>query len=309
MAGEVALSNIELPTLFYQKSLYDASKLLSNAIALVPSKTTPELEINDWITVGDVGENDVAFRTKSNYTTLKTLKVTAKIAWDKYSFAIPDSTKIKARKGYAINANELQSGAEFFAAATDYKILKALKDAVYTATNQIAATALWTADTADIETDIVKAWSVILENSNASMAELNTMKIYVPVAAYAKLNLLQLINNIQQQLKEYLKQSFSLSPDAIVPYRPYKDKDNITKMDALGTSTVVVVPGMRLGTYYRYDPAEATRLGAPLNETWREPDHGNFYVQWLGHGMMVYPESRVSETLTTRIAEITGVVS
>lgn len=316
MPGEQIPQAITFPSDFYQSVLYQASKLSSASLILVPNKKTTDERVEDYLTVGQMGETNVEFKTATDFTRVDYVKVAKDIQWDKYAFAVLDSTKLKTRKEIALKIDEhqLQSATDFFAAASDYIVLNEILDKVSTSSPdmQVATTGsvTWDDEAAKIEKDIVLGFNAVFSNSNANWKELQSAKIFVPAAVYSGLNTLQLVNNIQQQMKRYLQESFELTENAFIPYKPYYDQDGTAQLDALSTSALIVIPGAQLGSYYRYDPVEALRRGVQLAEQWRIPDQGNAYVQWLGHSCLIYPDIRTSAaTKTTRAYEITGVKS
>jgi len=284
--------------------IYQASTLLG----VMEKAGIHEIKVKDidvkWdVKKGTTGEFNVPVDAEVDGKKLQYRTIKTSLKWSKYPFLISDGSKLTSRDVDTLWNDAIKSASEYFATVKDYLGLSTLKAG---AGGSAAATATWDNASADIEGDVVNAISSIFANSNVQDGEF--INVVVPAEVYGELLKLNLINNVQQSLKDYLERSFKIR---FLAYRPHIDSDGNQVLDALGNDALVFVEGEKTARRLVFDPAEAARRGIPLIERERKIGRGDFYTSRMAASALVMWDGiqTFSETApkTARIFKITGV--
>lgn len=302
MAGEYGSTNVPPKAIAAQEVIYQGSSALAVVKPLVGSLMYDELTYKVDVTIGDEGQDDVQLSGNTSDVRLDYTTLSANMLWSKYKYLISDEAKLNSRDENSLWDNAMQSGSEYLASIIDYRILTAL---VAGAGNTATAANYWNVSAGDPEGDIVTAIEKIMANSNTQQNE--RIAVVVPRKVDLTLQKLDLIKNVQQQMKDYLQKSFNLD---IVGYRP-RVKNGTAKNDALDNDVLVFVEGKNTCMFAQYDPAAAAAKGVPLVESARVQDRGEQYSQRMASCARVIWDCDTSHanTITNRIYKISNVVS
>jgi len=266
----------------------------------------PKIELR-W-QAGVAGRMNVALDAPVEDSRWEMKETSKELTWDKFSFSITDS----ATDAIAVNnmaATGMRNAAKYFAALRDYRIITELK-AKHNSNCTAAADAYWTADTAQVESDIVTAIQTMVDYSGGLNPETARFGVIYPAKAMMGLDSLGLIGNVQMTVKEYLKKTWNMN---FYPYSPWKtgtggdeyiDVKNDTSSDALGTSALVFVEGEDTLVCGQYRGS-----GIKLVETTRIHDVGYKTTLRNSFGCLAKPLYDDTTFTTPLIYEISNVTS
>lgn len=128
-------------------------------------------------------------------------------------FMLTDIARIREQESLQ-NEMSMQRAAEAIAKRKDINILRRLMEgAPEQNTIQLDRNADegWDQDNGDAENNIVNAWNRIFDHSNVNEADSDNTYVVVPASVFGQLNQLQLINNVQQPLREYIEDAYGFS--------------------------------------------------------------------------------------------------
>jgi hypothetical protein len=210
---------------------------------------------------------------------------------------VTDSAKLRALAGTQATIMARRA-AEALAVAKDDEILGVLYGG---AGESVAGSGLWSNKSTDIEGDIIAAWSKVLDISNVTMEQLESLGLtcIVPTDAFVNLNRLTLIGNVQQTIKGYLKTTYNIN---ILPTRS-------TKLgSSASTDALLFVPGGMTAQHAVLSPAAAAAAQVPLVERDRIVGSGDDYLitQWF---KSVIIEDGSASGQTDRIVKITNIIT
>lgn len=226
-----------------------------------------------------------------------------KITWSQFTLAlqkaqvhyfITDSAKLRAVIGTQ-NTINARRASEALAKLKDDEILAAIYAG---AGGSVTAGAKWTSASCDIEADVVNAWNGILNNSNVNETEIENLALIVPTAAFAKINTLKLIGNVQQTIKDYIDQSFGIT---VYPTRTTK-LGSTTSTDAL-----LMIPGELSAQHGVLSPAAAGAANVPLVESERVMGAGDDYLITQWYKTIVIEDGKAASGKNYRIYKIATV--
>lgn len=298
--GEVGATNVPKKAIQAMDIIYQSSTLMGTIGSTIPTQEIDETTFKFDVTKGVVGEYDVAIDAKIEPSKLTYTQLTKNIAWSRYTYAILDGSKLTSRVPRQAWKDSVTSASEHFATIKDYQCMTAISAG---AASSHTATANWDTDTAEIENDIVKAIQYIVANSNVQPTD--TMSVIYPADVAYELMKLDLIGNVQQQLKGYLEKSFKID---LRPFRPFIDEDGTAQYDALSDDCLVYVNGNRTCRHAQYSRAAASRNDIPLVENWREHGRGEYYLQKMGSASrVVWDGINATDTISGRIYKILDV--
>ena len=277
----------------------DNSGLLGGAF---PTSTlsTPKLEVR-W-THGNPGRMNVALDAPVEQTNWAYKATSKDLTFDKFSFMVTDSATDMIAAGN-MAADGIRYAMKFFADVEDYQKVTELK-AKNNSNCTAAAGGYWNGDTADMEGDIIGGIETVVKYSGIKPDKVQWGVLY-PSKVLKGVEQLDLIHNVQQNIKTYLKSVFPIEFYAYTPPMnaagsQYIDVLNNTSSDALGTSALLFVKGqdtMKSGTYSVQTMTETTRI------------HDVGYVTTLRHSSasLAIPLYDDSTYTTPLIYEITAV--
>jgi len=270
--GEYTPSDVPKKAIQAMDVIYQASTLMGVVGDTIKTREIDSLRFKFDVTKGVIGEYDVDLDSGIEPNKLSYTQLTADLKWSKYPYAILDSSKLASRLPNQAWKDISTSASEYFATVKDYECLSVMSAGA--ASSHTALGGNWDTNTAQIENDIVKGVQYIVAKSNVQPNE--TISVVYPADVSYELMKLDLVGNVQQQLKDYMEKSFNLS---MRPYRAYLDGDGTAQMDALSDDCLIYVNGDRTCRHARYSAKAAAAKGVPLVEHTRSFDRGELYVQ------------------------------
>lgn len=231
-----------------------------------------------------VGENSIVDRSKVTWR-----EMDMSLHQAEARFMITDMARLRGQ-GNLQNEISTRRAAEALAEEKDLNIMNTLMSGAPTENvNELDRTADegWDQD-GDIEGDVINAWNNIFNISNVSENELQDAHLVVPAGVYAQLHSLQLINNTQQNLRDYIENSYGL---------------NIWFTRTLDTDALLAVGGEETGIHGVLDTNEI-----PMVEEERQLGRGTDYLtrQFFNTGIM---EDAGLDGQSYRIARIENVAA
>jgi len=216
--------------------IYRESDLIAVGTNVLPERSFDQLDIefqfpSEINAEYPVGENSIVDRSK---VTWREMDVTLHQA--EARFMITDMARLREQDSLQ-NEISTQRAAEALADEKDANILNTLhagSPADNTITLDRTADEGWDQSGSEIESNVVTAWNRIFDHSNVSENDVEDSHLIVPAAVYGQLNTLQLINNVQQNLRDYLEESYGM---------------NIWFTRTLDTDAVMAVGGEETGVH------------------------------------------------------------
>jgi hypothetical protein len=266
-----------------------------------PSKTVEIPLIEFFTTHGVPGQMDVTLDTPPVLSRWKYDKVSKNMKIQKFSYKILDSTRAAIYvDDMAATGTDMAS--QYFGAVHTYKIITELK-AKYGNTG--AAGAYWNAAGQNCEGNIMTAIETVMSKTGTN-PESTTYGVGFPSSVMSGVNQLDLLHNVQQNLKDYLKDAWNIN---WYPYTPYMDADGNeyidieqkTSSDALGADALVFIEGTKTLRAAQYKPPASV----PMAETSRLHDEG--YITTLRHSYDCLAVPKFNASSTPHIYKITGV--
>jgi hypothetical protein len=139
-----------------------------------------------------------------------------KIEWLKYGLTLEqaqvhvlmlDDAKLRGDSQYQ-NQITTKRAAEALTKTKDHEILG--KIAAGAGATTVTAANKWDVAAGDPEGNIVDAWGNILAESNVTDSDLKKTALLIPAKALPQLMKLQLIGNVQQSMRAYLKETYGI---------------------------------------------------------------------------------------------------
>jgi hypothetical protein len=268
-----------------------------------PTKTVEIPRMEFFTTHGVPGQMDVYLDTPPVTSRWGYTKVSKDMKIQKFSYKILDSARA------AIYVDDMAAtgtgmALKFFGAVHTYKNISSLETGDQ---NNGAAGAYWNAAAGNAEGNIMTAIETIMTKTGTD-PESSTYGIVFPSKVMSGINQLDLIHNVQQNLKDYLKNTWNIN---WYPFTPYKDADGAeyldieqkTASDILGTVAFVFVEGTDTVRAAQYVPPNSV----PMSETTRLHDEG--WITTLRHSYECMPVPKYHGTTTPNIYKITGVTA
>lgn len=160
----------------------------------------------------------------------------------------------------------------------------------------------WNSDTgSDVVERIQRMWSDLMVNAPLTSAQGGDAALAIPMEVWVELNELDMINNIQQALNEYIGRKYNLT---ILPHRMGLHDDH--KYD-MRDSAVMMFRGGDTAIHGVLDAAYARSRGVPLVEQTRQFSRGEDYLikQWFN--TKVFEHESGTPDKSPRIALETGI--
>lgn len=192
--------------------IFKQSDHISVGTDIVPERTFGSLDVN----FNYPGEIEGEYPVHEN-----SIVDRERVVWNEFDlelhqaearFMITDIARVR-EQGTIQNEMSTQRAAEAIAEKKDENILNTLRGGAPTAnttTLDRAADEGWDQSGADIESDVVQAWNNIFENSNVNEDDVENTTLVAPSSVFGELNTLQLINNVQQRLRDYLDTAYGI---------------------------------------------------------------------------------------------------
>lgn len=127
-------------------------------------------------------------------------------------FMITDIARVREQDNLQ-NEMSMQRAAEAIAEKKDENILNTLTSGaptVNTATLDRSNDEGWDQSGGDPESNIVSTWNSIFDNSNVNEDDVENTYVIAPSSVFGELNTLQLINNVQQRIRDYIEDAYGM---------------------------------------------------------------------------------------------------
>lgn len=196
-----------------EEIVYKQSDLMAVGTDIIPERSFDNLDVDFSYPTeieGDypVDENSIVEREKVQWGDFE-----LELEQAEARFMITDMARVRGQ-GELQNEMSTRRAAEAIAKLKDEEILDTLHGGAPTAnttTLDRASDEGWDQSNADIEGNVTSTWNDIFQNSNVNEEDIERSYLVVPSAVYSELNTLQLINNVQQRLRDYLDDTFGLN--------------------------------------------------------------------------------------------------
>lgn len=214
-------------------------------------------------------------------------------------YFIADSAKLRGVDQIQTEMTQDRSG-EAMARRKDENILGTLADGAYTE-NDEDVTNPWTDDNVDVVDELHAMWTDILTNAPINNTDIENFAVVLPIEVWTEINALELINNVQQQIQDYLGQTYGFS---IYPTKVGMHEDD--QIDLQDTA-IMMIPGDDTAIHGVLSEDAANDAGVPLVEEERQQGKGEQYTvsQWFNTKVLEH-ESSGGDT-TPRIATRTSI--
>lgn len=217
--------------------IFKQSDLISVGTDIIPQRTFGSLDV-DFSYPGEidgeypVGENSTVDRERVvwNDFDLELQQAEAR-------FMITDIARVR-QQGTIQNEMSMRRAAEAIAKKKDENILDTLSSGAPSATTTTLTRSSdegWDQANGDPESDIVQTWNDIFENSNVNEDDVENTVVVAPSSVFGELNTLQLINNVQQRLRDYLSDSYGID----IRFSRLLDDDNDALVVVGGNQTAI----------------------------------------------------------------------
>lgn len=224
-----------------------------------------------------------------------------RISWNRFEMSLEqgqsryfmtDSAKLRGVSNLQQRMTSRRSG-EALARRKDENIIGTIKDAAISENEEaIPNGEEWDQDTTDLVEEFRQMWEEILVNAPLSNLDVRNFSVVLPVRIWTQLNTLELINNVQQQMKDYLGQTFGFS---LWPTKLGMHEDD--KVDLQNTA-IMIIPGSETAIHGQLSTSAASSAGVPLVETERAFGKGEDYLvkQWFNTGIMEHESAEAGKT-------------
>lgn len=138
-------------------------------------------------------------------------KIDASLFMAETRWFISDDAKLRGAWQWTVDDTR-ERAAQSLAVQKDNHVLTQLKAAAPTGNNVTAANT-WDSANGDVETDIAKAIAKIVDNSDIQQTELeqdSAFAVIMPAKAYAAINRLKLIRNINDTVKNFIQTEYKV---------------------------------------------------------------------------------------------------
>lgn len=289
-SGETTTDDI-LKRNVIKEVVYKQSDLISVGTDILPERNFANLDVtfafpSEINAEYPVDENSIVDRSK---VTWQEMDITLHQA--EARFMITDMAQLR-QQGNVQNETSTRRAAEALAEEKDHNILDTLSSGATTDTTTTLNTSdneAWNQSNGDPEGDIISAWNDIFDHSNVREADLERSHLVVPAKVYSNLTSLQLINNVQQNLRDYIEGSLGL---------------NVHFSRHFTSDAVLAVGGEQTGIHGVLDTDEI-----PLVETERQLGRGEDTLtrQFFNTGIM--EDDGAAADSSYRIAKIENVAN
>ena len=217
--------------------IYKQSDLIAVGTDVVPERTFGALDVN-FNYPGEISgeypvdENSVVDREKVTWS-----EFDLELHQAEARFMITDIARLR-EQGELQNEMSTRRAAEAIAEEKDHNILGTLLDAAPTTNVNTLARGSdegWDQANGNPEGDIITAWNSIFENSNVNEEDAERTYVVAPSGAYSQLNSLQLINNVQQNLRDYIDDAYGIQ----IRFSRYLDQSDNAIVAVGGEQTAI----------------------------------------------------------------------
>jgi hypothetical protein len=240
-----------------------------------------------------------------------------RITWERFSmrlrrgqtrFFMSDGAKLEGMAEMHLDRMRRRSS-EALARRKDENILGRLYNGAWSENRDDMAGEHWDDDGTDMIDELFEMWKELQIATPVSDLETSSYAVVLPAEIYIEMHKLELINDIQQQLKDAIGQMFDFTfYGTKLGFHP--DDQAYDKYDYKAQDTaMMLIPGSDTALHGVLSPEAASSAGVPLAESERVYGAGeDYYVtQWFETGIMEHESSNEGET--PRISVRTGVNS
>lgn len=212
-------------------------------------------------------------------------------------YFVSDGAKLEGMIGPHMDAMARRTS-EALARRKDENILGRLATAA-PSENELNADEPWTdydpdgTNNADIQEDLRRMWERILLEAPLSNLDVNNMAVVLPARAYVQLNRQELINNIQQQVRDHLAGTFNFT---FYPHKVGMHHDD-RSLELHGVNlqdkVIMLIPGEDTAVHGELSQQAAAAANVPLVEgPVREAQKGEdyFITQWFETNVMEFEQ-------------------
>ena len=193
--------------------VFKQSDLIAVGTNIVPERTFGALDV-DFSYPGEIdGEYPVAENSIVDRERVQWKEFDLQLHQAEARFMLTDIARIRGQNTLQ-NEMSLQRASEAIAKEKDENILSTLRDGAPDDNNIVLdrdSDEGWDQDNADIENDVMRAWNNIFQNSNVNEDDVENSHLVLPAGVHSNVQSLQLINNVQQTLRDYLETSIGLN--------------------------------------------------------------------------------------------------
>ena len=209
-----------------------------------------------------------------------------RITWSDFSmklyqaqtrYAITDGAKLEGMAEMQMDRTRRRAS-EALARKKDENILKTLEEGAISENDEtLPAGNEWNQDNVDMVDELWDMWTDILVNAPLNDMNVSNFSVILPIEIWAELNQTELINNVQQRLRDYLGQTFGFS---FYPTKMGMHNDNDVDLQ---DSVIMLIPGGETAVHATLDPQVAASRGVPLTEQRRNWAQGEEWLikQWF----------------------------
>lgn len=194
--------------------VFKQSDLISVGTDIIPQRTFGALDVD----FSYPGEIDAEYPVHENSVVDR-----ERVIWNEFDlsleqaearFMITDIARVREQQNNLQNEMSLQRASEAIAKKKDANILDTLLAGAptdNTTTLDRGTDEGWDQTNGDPESDIVAARNNIFENSNVNENDVERTTVVAPSSVFGELNTLQLINNVQQRLRDYIDDAYGIN--------------------------------------------------------------------------------------------------
>jgi len=224
-----------------------------------------------------------------------------KITWNEFDMSlqqgegryfIADSAKLRGMGDLQQRFTQQRQG-EALARRKDENILSALLNGSPSANDDTASAGdEWDQANVDMVDELHGMWTDILTNAPINNANVGNFSVVLPIEIWAEINQVELINNVQQQIRDYLGTTFGFS---IYPTKlGLHDDDQVDLQD----EAIMLIPGDETAIHGMLSDGAAASAGVPLVEEERIAGRGDEYIvsQWFNTAIVEHEGAGTGES-------------
>lgn len=288
--------------------LYTESGSISVGTELVDVQEMPQRAVNFTYPGEMTAQYPVAPDTVGDRQRLTWEEFSMRLKRAQIRYGIADETKLAGMADLQMDTTQ-ERASEALARRKDENILGTLADGAYSE-NQLsyAAGEEWNNDdfeTSNIIDGLFEMWRKIIINTPIQSLDTFNMAVVLPAEVYTEVNKLELINNVQQQIEDFLGRAFGfqlfptkvgMHPDDQVEARYGYD---------LQDTAIMVIPGSDTAIHGELSAETAAEQGVPLVEEERQFGKGEQFIvsQWFNTGVMSHESQTEGQSPRIAIAE------
>lgn len=191
--------------------IFKQSDLLAVGTDVIPERTFSSLDV-DFSYPGEIeGDYPVAENSTVDRERVVWNDFDLELKQAEARFMVTDIAQLREQDNLQ-NEMSMQRAAEAIAEKKDHNIIRTLHNGAGTSATTLnrGSDQGWDQSSGDPEADIVEGWNKIFAQSNVNESDSENTYVIAPASAFGELNSLQLINNVQQQVRSYIEESYGI---------------------------------------------------------------------------------------------------